>query len=141
MCAKGIAVVTCLAALAAAAAADDKKDGKKPDAKPTWTGTVKVEGKKSKFALAEMARVAMSDAVKTALAAVPAADAEKRVVDAELEDEHGYLVWEVEVAVRNQDGVTKVIVDAGSGKLLATAVEKEDPADGKKDAGKDAKGK
>jgi uncharacterized membrane protein YkoI len=135
-----IAVVACLAAFAApTAGADDKKDSKKGDQKPTWTGTIKVEGKKSKFALAEMAKVAMPDAVRTALTAVKAGDADKKVVDVELDAEDGYLVWEVEVAVRNQDGITKVIVDAGSGKVLASEVEKEEE-NKKKEEGKDKKG-
>lgn len=137
-----IAVVACLAAFAApAVGADDKKDGKAGDKKPTWTGTIKVEGKKSKFALAEMAKVAMPDAVKTALGAVKGGDADKKVVDVELDAEDGYLVWEVEVVVRNQEGVTKVIVDAGSGKVLANEVEKEDEDEDKKKDGKSEKGK
>src|SRR4051812_45423940 len=111
-----IAVVACLAAFAASAGAEDEKDTKKDDKKAAWTGTIKVEGEKSKFALAELAKVAMPDAVKTALGTVWGGYADKKVVDAELDAEDGYLVWEVEVAVRNQGGVTKVIVDAGSGK-------------------------
>lgn len=117
----------------AAATADDKKNEKKADKKPAWTGTIKVEGKKSKFALAEMAKVSMPDAVKTALGAVKGGDADKKVVDVELDAEDGYLVWEVEVAVRDQEGVSKVIVDAGSGKVLANEVEKEEDAKEKKD--------
>jgi uncharacterized membrane protein YkoI len=122
--------------VAPAAGADDKKGGKKEDAKPTWTGTIKVEGTRSKFALAETAKVAMPDAVRTALGAVKAGDADKKAVDVELDAESGYLVWEVEVAVRNQDDVTKVIVDAGSGKVLAIEVETKDEGKDKDKKGK-----
>ena len=134
--------VVCLAACAASSAgAEDKKEGKKDDKKPTWTGTIKVEGKKSKFTLAEMAKVTMPDAVRTALGTVKGGDTDKKVVDVELDAEDGYLVWEVEVAVRNQDGITKVIVDAGSGKVLASEVDKEEKEENKKEESKDKKDK
>src|SRR5205823_7439091 len=85
-------------------------------------GKVLKEGEQGsiKLGLARMAKVDKATAEKTALAAVQGADADKSVGDSELEVEHDYLVYEIDVKVKNMPGVTEVIVDAGNGKVLAT---------------------
>ncbi|MBH1937557.1 PepSY domain-containing protein [Streptomyces sp. AV19] len=63
-------------------------------------------------------------AVDAALKAVPGG----RPVSTELDDEDGTTVWEVEV--RTADGVEhEVTVDAGSGKVLANTVDRDDHDD------------
>ncbi len=50
----------------------------------------------------------------------------KKAVEVELEVLHGYLVYEVEVVVLGKPGGVEVIVDAGTGKVLAV---RADPAE------------
>jgi uncharacterized membrane protein YkoI len=86
------------------------------------SGKVLKEGEQGsiQLGLARMARVDKAAAEKAALAAVQGADADKSIGDSELEVEHDFLIYEIDVKVKNQPGVTEVIVDAGTGKVLAT---------------------
>ncbi|MBI4178399.1 PepSY domain-containing protein [bacterium] len=68
--------------------------------------------------LANLARVNLIDAVKSALAAVPG-----KAVSAELEDEAGFLVYSVEIV--SGEKVTEVKVDAGNKRILRTEVQDE----------------
>lgn len=86
--------------------------------KPAWKGSVPTEGEKTRLELARLAKVSLADVEKAALAAVKDRADAKRVVEIELEVRHGYLVYEVEVAVASQPGEIEVIVDAGTGKVL-----------------------
>lgn len=75
-------------------------------------------------ALAELATVAEEDAAEAAVESLGGGD----VLGAELEDEDGYVVWEIEV--RADDGtVHEVTVDAGDAGVLATEVEEDDDND------------
>ncbi|MBA4066594.1 MAG: hypothetical protein C0501_23395 [Isosphaera sp.] len=98
--------------------------GDKPAEKPKWEGSVRVAGDKTKAELAALAKVSLADAAKVAVAAVPG-DGAKTAVEVELEALHGYLVYEVEVVVPGRAGGFEVIVDAGTGKVLAV---RTDPA-------------
>lgn len=105
-------------------------------ANPHWKGTLAVTGKHTPSELASKAKVSESDARKTALAAIPGTDADKKVTEAELEVEHGYLVWSFDVKVTGKPGSEEVLVDAGTGKVLATKheSEEEEAAEAREDA-------
>ena len=103
----------------AAIGADDKNE-----AKPKWTGTIKVQGKHTQAELKQMAKITAKEATKTALAAVQGQN--KKVTEVELEVEHGYLVYGVEIKVNGQKAEYEVLVDAGNGKVLDTELEEDD---------------
>jgi len=63
-------------------------------------------------ALHNLAKVSMQDAIASAVEKVPG-----KVVKTELDNENGYLVYSVEVAVKNGD-IKDVKIDAGNGKVL-----------------------
>ena len=66
-----------------------------------------------------LAKIDQAEAEKAALDAVPGT-----VEDAELGDENGYVVWELEVTA--DDGSTHdILVDAGNGKVLAQGADEE----------------
>src|SRR3979409_1042987 len=63
--------------------------------------------------LAAMAKISQDDAQKAALASLK--DSSKATVkEAELEAEHGCLVYSFDIAVEGQSGVEEVMVDAGT---------------------------
>jgi uncharacterized membrane protein YkoI len=103
-------------------------------AAPKWKGTVAVKGKHSEAELAQMAKVSETDAEKTALAAVKAKN--KKVADHELEVENGFLIYSFDVKVAGKPGIEEILVDAGSGKVLAHQHE-SDAAEKKEDAAKE----
>ena len=78
-------------------------------------------------ALQALARVTPEEAKATAQAAGGSATA------VEIEEEDGYVVYEVEVTTKS--GITDVTVDAGSGKVLLQ--EQEGPEDSSNDNGSD----
>ena len=92
----------------------------------TVQGSVPV-AKNQKEALHKLAKISLTEAIETALSKHPGT-----AVEAELEDEDGYLVYEVEI--RNSKGMlSEVTVDAGNGKVLAIEDEdEEDDHDGEK---------
>ncbi|MBZ5640840.1 MAG: PepSY domain-containing protein [Acidobacteriia bacterium] len=108
-----VSVLCVLLATSVALAAETKQ------AKASWTGTIQVTGKHSEAELAKMAKVSMADAEKTALAAIEAKDADKKVTNRELEVEHGYLIYSFDIKVTGKKGIEEVNVDAGDGKVLA----------------------
>src|SRR5215210_7527915 len=99
-----------LATLAFAASAAEKAP-----AKPKWTGTIPVQGKLPQARLKQMAKITAPEATRTALAAVPGNAADKTVKETELEVEHGFLIYCVDVQIKGEKGSREVIVDAGSG--------------------------
>jgi Peptidase propeptide and YPEB domain len=69
--------------------------------------------------LAAMAKVTQADAQKAALASFK--DPSKATVkEAELEAEHGCLVYSFDIDVAGKTGVQEVQVDAGDGKVLSS---------------------
>ena len=66
--------------------------------------------------LTGLAKVSRADAEKTALAGVKSP---ATVAEAELESEHGCLVWSLDLKVTGKTGVQEVQVDAGTGKMLS----------------------
>lgn len=73
--------------------------------------------------LRTQAKVSKSDAKKTALGKVPNGSVES----AELEKEHGKLVWSFDIAKPNTKNITEVQVDAKTARIAA--VEEETPKD------------
>ncbi|MDO5675804.1 MAG: PepSY domain-containing protein [bacterium] len=65
-----------------------------------------------------MAKITMAQAMEAALAAVPG-----QVLKAELDDEKGFLLYEIKVVTADKT-IMKVKVDAGDGKVLATEQDK-----------------
>ena len=110
----------------------------KKAAKPRWTGTIKVTGKPSEAELQKMAKVSKEDAEKSALGAVKAKDADKKITEGGLEVENGYLIYSFDVKVKGKKGIQEIIVDAGSGKVLNQAHE-SDAAEAKEKPKKDSK--
>jgi uncharacterized membrane protein YkoI len=80
---------------------------------------VHAESKEPAVALKSEAKVTEEAATKTALAAVPTG----KVKEAELEREHGKLVWSFDLALPKTKDITEVQVDARTGELVSTEVE------------------
>ena len=85
--------------------------------------------------LASEAKVSKHDAEKTALAKVPGG----KIKTAELEKEHGKLVWSFDITTPKSPNITEVQVDAINGKVISTEI--ETPADQAKEAAADKKKK
>ncbi len=83
------------------------------------SASVKVpEGAETQADFARYTKIDRTQAEQAALAAVSG-----EVIRAKLDDEDGYLVWQVDV--RTSQGLTEVMVDAGNGKVLAAEAEEE----------------
>jgi uncharacterized iron-regulated membrane protein len=89
----------------------------------------------SQAELQAQAKVSQEQATQTARARVP--DAE--VKSAELEREHGKLVWSFDLAQSGKRGVTEIQVDAITGKIVS--VKKESAAQEATEASKEAQEK
>lgn len=86
-------------------------------------GTVTVAGSAfgkelSKVEMASMASVTIEDAIKTASEKVPG-----KVIEAELEEKHHMLVWEVEI-VTPDNKIMEVHIDAKTGAVIDVEEEK-----------------
>ncbi len=72
--------------------------------------------------LAALARITREEAQKAALASLK--DSPKATVkEAELEAEHGCLVYSFDIALEGKSGVQEVQVDAGDGRVLSSVHE------------------
>lgn len=80
------------------------------------------------------AKFPQAEARKLALGKVPGG----KVKSAELEREHGALIWSFDIAMPNTGNITEVAVDARTGKI--SGVEIETPEKQAKEAGEDRKG-
>jgi uncharacterized membrane protein YkoI len=69
--------------------------------------------------LAAGAKISEADARATALAKVPGGT----VSSAELEKEHGKLIWSFDIAKAGSKNITEVQVDATTGKIVSTRIE------------------
>ncbi len=92
------------------------------------TASIKLPRGAKKGDLVRLAKVSKTQAEAVALAALPG-----EVVRAKLDDENGYLIWQVDV--RQAQGVAEVKVDAGNGQVVAIDHD-EDDEDAAKPAGK-----
>jgi len=100
----------------------------------TATYTAKA-AEKAKSKLEAKAKITKTEAKKIALAKVP----KGKVKEGELEEENGKLVWSFDIAAPGTKDITEVHVDALSGEVVS--IEKETPADQKKEKKEDAKKK
>jgi uncharacterized membrane protein YkoI len=89
------------------------------DEKEVTNGTVRVENQ-TEVEFPAMIRITMDQAVQKAMARVPG-----QVLKTELEDENGFLVYGIEMVTGDQT-IVKVMVDAGSGTVLASEQDKAD---------------
>ena len=76
-------------------------------------------GAESRAEFAKHAKISQQQAEAAALAVQPG-----QVVKAKLDDEDGYLVWQIDV--KHERGTTEITVDAGNGKALAAEAEEDD---------------
>ena len=80
--------------------------------KEAWDCSIKVSGKHYEAQLVKMAKVSMADAEKTALAALDAKDADKKVKSRELEAERGCLIYSFEISLAGRKGIEEINIDA-----------------------------
>lgn len=80
------------------------------DEAPMKPGSIPVS---KESALASLAKISLTDAVKAALESNAGT-----AVAAKLEEDDGFLIWEV--AIVSQGAKVEIDVDAGDGKILAT---------------------
>ena len=86
----------------------------------------------SQTALMADAKIGESEARTIALAKVPLGI----VKSSELEKEHGRLVWSFDIAAPSAKGLTEILVDARTGKIIS--LRKESPAEEAREAKADA---
>jgi uncharacterized membrane protein YkoI len=97
--------------------------------------SVAVAADESQAALKAQAKITQKEATKTALTKVP----NGKIESAELEKEHGKLIWSFDISMPNSKNITEVQVDAKTGKIVSTKV--ETPKDQAKEAAADKKQK
>src|ERR1700680_4600482 len=68
--------------------------------------------------LAALAQVSQAEAEKTAVAKIGGNDAVS-IASAELEAEHGCLIWSFDLRIAGKSGVQEVQIDAGNGNVLS----------------------
>lgn len=115
-----LTIVTALGAGAALAAS--KAGGHKLPDEVTSASTKVPEDTETRADFAKLARVSRQEAEAAALAVQPG-----QVVHAKLDDEDGYLVWQIDV--KHDKGTTEIAVDAGNSKVLAAEAEEDDEDD------------
>jgi len=79
------------------------------------------------------AKISRADAEKTALTKAP----NGTVKEAELEEEHGKLIWSFDIAAPGTKNITEVTVDAITGEIVS--VENETPEQQAKEKAEDQK--
>lgn len=115
--AKILAAVTLVASLAAGTAFATGAL-KLPD--EVKSSSIKLpRGVESQAEFAKHAKVSQQQAEAAALKVQPG-----QVVKAKLDDEDGYLVWQIDV--KHDRGTTEIAVDAGNSEVLAAEAEEED---------------
>src|SRR6266481_6274237 len=90
-----------------------------------------VQAQPSEAQLMKETKVTKSQAEKTALAKVP----NGVVKGAELEKEHGLLIWSFDIAKPGTKNITEIQVDAKTGKIASVQI--ETPKDQAKEAAAD----
>ncbi|HEV2436315.1 MAG TPA: PepSY domain-containing protein [Verrucomicrobiae bacterium] len=91
----------------------------------------KSEHQNKQARLEARAKIAKADAQQTALQQVP----NGTVKEAEIEKEHGKLIWSFDIATPGSKDITEVNVDAVNGKVVST--DKETPEKESKEKDKD----
>jgi len=96
-----------------------------------FAACVSPEAKQAK--LQARTKITKAEAEKTALAKVP----NGTVTEAELEEEHGKLIWSFDISTPGAKDITEVAVNAITGELVS--VEHETPEEQAKEKREDAK--
>ena len=96
-----------------------------------WPCSVRPKKGTAQGELEKMTKVSKEEARATALVAVKSATAPS-VSEAELELERGCLVYSFDLRVAGKKGVSEIIVDAGTGKVLSRMHESEAKEAGEK---------
>jgi uncharacterized membrane protein YkoI len=89
----------------------------------------------SQAALKVQAKITQAEAERIALAKVPGG----KIKAAELEKEHGKLIWSFDISMLKSRNITEVQVDAKTGKIVSTQI--ETPNDQANEAAADKKEK
>ncbi|MDB6009076.1 MAG: hypothetical protein JWL65_1326 [Gammaproteobacteria bacterium] len=76
----------------------------------------------SESQMAKLAKISLAEAEKTALASLHSST-NASISSAELEAEHGCLLWSFDLKIAGKTGVQEVQVDAGDGKVLSVTHE------------------
>jgi uncharacterized membrane protein YkoI len=84
-------------------------------------GSIRMESDEARFA--DMAKISINSAINAASKQFPG-----KVLTAELENENGYLVYGVKIAMPDRQ-IMDVKVDAGNGKILKADKDREDSED------------
>lgn len=92
-------------------------------------------GEETQATLKAQAKITQEAAETTALSKVP----DGKIVDSELEKEHGKLIWSFDISVPTSKNITEVQVDAKTGKIVSTQI--ETPKDQAKEVATDKKEK
>ena len=93
------------------------------------------EADETQAQLRAQAKIGREEAAKTALATVPSG----KIKSAELEKEHGKLIWSFDISMPRSKNITEVQVDAKTGAIVSTKV--ETPQEQAKEAAADKKEK
>lgn len=91
-----------------------------PDEVQSGSIALDEDGDDSDRTMARLARLTSSEAARIAVRALPG-----KVTSTRLDDENGYLVWNVEVVSPDHQEV-EFMIDAGNGRLLAAENEGDD---------------
>ena len=127
--AKILSALTLMAAIGTGAAIASGKVGNNKLPDEVKSASIKVpENTESQSDFAKLARVSQQQAEAAALAVQPG-----QVVHAKLDDEDGYLVWQIDV--KHPKGTTEIAVDAGNSKVLAAEAEEDDDYEQEGDEG------
>jgi hypothetical protein len=78
------------------------------------SGSIVIRKEIDKKAMMDFAKISKAQATDIAVIAVPG-----HVVTADLEDDNGFLVWEVEMLSTDTEKKLSLMIDAGNGRLLA----------------------
>ncbi len=89
------------------------------------TGSIKIDDANEQQMVA-LSKLTATQAIQLARTAVPG-----RVVEVQLDDENGYLIWEV-TELDDQGKELQLKLDAGNGRLLAAETRGDDEADQEK---------
>jgi uncharacterized membrane protein YkoI len=100
-----------------------------------FTLSVSVAAEESEAELKAQAKITQEEAAKTAIAKVP----DGKIKAAELEKEHGKLIWSFDISMPKSKNIAEIQVDAKTGKIVSTKF--ETPRDQAKEAAADKKAK
>lgn len=115
-----IALISALGAGAGVAAASGKANAYNlPNEVKSSSIQVKENAREEQASFLKLAKITQQQAEAAALKVQPG-----KVVKAKLDDEDGYLVWQIDI--KHGKGTTEFAVDPGNGQVLAAEAEDDD---------------